>query len=56
MKGYKSELETLYISYITEESWQYCDRCKTVERNKMLPNYGKQKITCINNCVCEKSS
>ena len=25
------------ISYITGESWQYCDRCNIVEPNKMLP-------------------
>ena len=42
------------ISYITEESWQYCDRYKIVEPNKILPNYEKQKMKHINNCVCEK--
>ena len=27
---------------------------KIVEPNKMMPNYGSQKVTFVNNCICEK--
>ena len=40
--------------YVRIESWKYCKRCKIVEPNKMMPNYGSQKVTFVNNCICEK--
>ena len=41
-------------NYIKYESWKYCDKCHIVEPNKMLPNYGHQKMTPITNCICSK--
>ena len=41
-------------NYIKYESWKYCDKCHIVEPNKMLPNYGHQKMTPIRNCICSK--
>ena len=40
--------------YVRIEGWKYCKRCKIVEPNKMMPNYGSQKVTFVNNCICEK--
>ena len=40
--------------YVRIESWKYCKRCKIVEPNKMMPNYGSQKFMFVNNSTCEK--
>ena len=37
-------------NYIKYESW----KCHIVEPNKMLPNYGHQKMTPLTNCICSK--
>ena len=36
------------------ESWKYCQHCEIVEPNKMLPNYGNQKISFLTDCLCQK--
>ena len=41
-------------NYVKYQSWKYCNRCHIVEPKKMLPNYGKQKMTHLNNCICTK--
>ena len=41
-------------NYIKYESWKYCDKRHIVEPNKMLPNYGHQKMMSITNCICSK--
>ena len=45
---------TNLTNYVKYESWKYCERWHIVEPNKMLPNYGKQKMTHLNNCICTK--
>ena len=42
------------IQYVKVESWKYCQKCHSVQPNKMMPNSGKQKMTFITNCICEK--
>ena len=42
------------IEYVTVESWKYCQDCGIVEPNKMLPNYGNQKLSFLNDCLCQK--
>ena len=42
------------IQYIKVESWKYCRKCYSVEPNKMMPNFGKQKMTFITNYICQK--
>ena len=42
------------IQYIKVESWKYCQKCHSVQPNKMMPNFGKQKMTFVTNCICEK--
>ena len=59
--------KTLYISEYTDldklvdrlaiynqfESWQYCGNCHILATNKMLPNFGNQKIQHNTNCNCK---
>ena len=42
------------LNYVNFESWKYCEKCHMVKPNNMLPNYGKQKLTYIRNCICGK--
>ena len=60
--------KTLYISEYTDldklvdrlaiynqfESWQYCGNCHILVTNKMLPNFGNQKIQHNTNCNCKQ--
>ena len=42
------------LEYVMVESWKYCEHCGIVEPNKMLPNYGNQKISFLTDCLCQK--
>ena len=35
------------------ESWQYCGNCHLLATNKILPNFGNQKIQHNTNCICK---
>ena len=53
----KKEVRTIsanLLNYVNYESWKYCEKCDMVEPNNMLPNYGKQNLTYIRNCIWEK--
>ena len=43
-----------FIQYVTVESWKYCQHCGIVEPNRMLPNYGNQKISFLADCLCQE--
>ena len=61
--------KTLYISEYTDldrlvnrlgvynqfESWQYCENCHLLATNKMLPNFGNQKIQHNTSCICKRN-
>ena len=36
------------------ESWQYCENCHLLATNKMLPNFGNQKIQHNTGCICKR--
>ena len=40
-----TKVATNLTNYVKYESWKYCERCHIVEPNKILTNYGKQKMT-----------